>query len=218
MGGRGSSGELERLDRPVPDRPGGELVAGHRVDEVGAPLPEADVLDVGAGRARRGRDVRVDDRELPAVVLEEPELRLDLQLEAVRRRRCVPARLVAGGDALAEDEQPAALVRQLRPRMRRDRLPHGRGHGHHHSFASSTAPPSQKLAERYFQPPSARMQTTAPSSSSSARRRATWRTAPLETPAKTPSASSSARAPAAASAFETSSFRSSLATSRIGGT
>src|SRR6476646_8440064 len=43
---RGVSAELERLDRVVGDRPRGELVAGHRVDEVRPALPEADVLHV----------------------------------------------------------------------------------------------------------------------------------------------------------------------------
>src|SRR5207302_4543660 len=86
------------------------------------------------------------------------------------------------------------------------------------SISPSTSSASQKEAERYFHPASARIATTTPSSSSPASLRATWATAPAETPAKTPSLSSSARTPATASAFETSSFRSSLETSRIGGT
>src|SRR5207249_12012896 len=50
---------------------------------------------------------------------------------------------------------------------------------------------------------SARTATTTPSSSSAARRRATWITAPEETPANTPSCSTSAWRPATASALET---------------
>ena len=42
------SDEPDGLDRAVRDRPGGELVAGHGIDEVRPALPEADVLDVGA--------------------------------------------------------------------------------------------------------------------------------------------------------------------------
>src|SRR3954447_16746317 len=206
------SAELERLDRAVVDRPGGELVASDGVDEVGAALPEADVLDVGARGPRRGRDVGVDDRELVALVLEEPEVGIDLQLEAVRRLGCVAARLVAVGDAVAQDEQAAALIRQLPSRVLGERLAHGRRH-YHHSLLSSISSPCQKPAERYFQPPSARTHTTTPSSSSPTRRRATWSTAPLETPAKMPSRPRSACAPATASSFETRSFRSSFATS-----
>ena len=46
----------------------------------------------------------MDDRELVAVVLEEPELGLDLELEAVGGRGGVVARLVSLGDAVADDE------------------------------------------------------------------------------------------------------------------
>src|SRR5690348_8277122 len=211
------SAELERLDRAFLDRPGRELVASDRVDEVRAALPEADVLHVGARRARRRRHVGVDDRELVPLVLEKPELGIDLELEAIRRVGAVAARLVAVGDAVAQDEQAAALVRQLPSRVLGQCLAHGL-RDYHHSLLSSISSPCQKPAERYFQPPSARTQTTTPSSSSRASRRATWSTAPLETPAKMPSSSRSACTPRTASSFETSSFRSSLATSRIGGT
>ena len=114
----------------------------------------------------------MDDGELVALVLEEPEVWIDFQLEAVRRLGCVPAGLVAVGDAVAQDEQAAALVRQLPSRVLGERLAHGRRH-YHHSLLSSISLPSQKSAERYFQPPSASTQTTTPSSSSAARRRAT---------------------------------------------
>jgi len=43
----------------------------------------------------------VEDRQLVALVLEEPESRIHLQLEAVRRLGGVAARLVTVGDAIA---------------------------------------------------------------------------------------------------------------------
>ena len=73
----------------------------------------------------------MDDGELVALVLEEPELGIDLELEAVRRLGGVAAPLVAVGDAVAQDEQAAALVRQLPPRVLGERLAHGRRHYHH---------------------------------------------------------------------------------------
>src|SRR5438128_576458 len=45
-------GDVERLDLAVLDRPSGERVLAERVDQVGLAFPEADVLDVGARRAR----------------------------------------------------------------------------------------------------------------------------------------------------------------------
>src|SRR5438445_6417917 len=161
--------------------------------------------------------MRVDDGERVALVLDEPQLGVDLHLEAVRRREGVAPRLEALGDAVAQEEQAARLVRQLRAGMCGECLPHFR-RDHHHSFASSISSPCQKPAERYFQPPSGRTHTTTPSSSSAARRRATWSTAPDETPAKIPSSSSNRRSPSTALSFATRSFRSSFATSRIGGT
>src|SRR5262249_19953787 len=152
-----------------------------------------------------------------ALVLEEPELWIDLELEAVRRLGAVAAPLVSLGDPVPKDEQAAALVGQFLAPVGRDRLAH-RGRDYHHSLLSSISSPCQKPAERYFQPPSARTQTTTPSSSSPASRRATWTTAPPETPAKMPSAPRSDCTPATASSFETRIFRSSFETSRIGGT
>src|SRR5215469_2072658 len=159
----------------------------------------------------------MDDCELVTLVLEEPEVGVDLELETVGRLCCVAGGLVAVGDPVAQHEQPAALVRQLPLRVLGERLA-DRRRDYHHSLLSSISSPCQNPADRYFQPPSARTHTTTPSSSSPASRRATWRTAPLETPAKMPSRSRSACTPATASSFETSSFRSSFATSRIGGT
>src|SRR5205823_13695211 len=170
--------------------------------------------------ARRRGWMRVEEGELVAFVLQEPVLRVSTEVEAVRARGRVLAGDVALGDAVPEDDEPAGLVRRLRARvclklradLRRD---------HHQTPPSSSrsgSAASQKPAERYFQPPSASTMTTTPSSSSAASFRAAWTTAPDETPAKIPSCSSSARRPASASAFETSSFRSSFAMSRIGGT
>src|SRR5512142_3200495 len=119
------SAEGKRLDRAFGDCPAGELVARHRVDEVRAALPEPHVLDVGARGPRWRRDVRMDDRELVALVLEEPEIGVDLQLEAVRRTGGVAAGLVALGDSVAHHEQAAALVRQLPAGVLGERLAHG---------------------------------------------------------------------------------------------
>src|SRR5262249_10178316 len=158
-------------------------------------FPETDVLDVGARRARGRREMRVEDGELVAVVLEEPELRIDVELEAVRRRGAVAPALVPFGDAAAQDDQATRFVRVLRLRVR-DKPPAHGGRDHHHRLRSIDASMSsavQKSALRYFQPASASTQTTTPSSSSAASLRATWTTAPAETPAKMPSSFSRAR-------------------------
>src|SRR5437867_12199251 len=164
--------------------------------------------------------MRVEDRELEAVVLQEPRLRIDVELEAVRRLERVPPGHVALRTAVAEHDQSAGFIRRFRAGVVRQ-LGAKLGRDHHQtlsSIARDTSAASQKSAERYFQPPSARMQTTTPSSSSPASLLATWVTAPEETPANSPSASRSARTPATDSSFDTSTFRSSFDTSRIGGT
>src|SRR6185312_11905005 len=109
------------------------------------------------------------------------------------------------GDAVVQHDEPAGLVRVLFGRMRDERRAHLLRDYHHRvrSIDSVTSCASQKSAERYFQPPSARTQTTTPSSSSSASFTATCTTAPAETPAKMPSLSSSARTAAIDSSFET---------------
>src|SRR5262245_2379516 len=219
--GHGWSGQVELLDGVARDLPRAQLVAGDAVDQERAAAPEARQLLVGARRPRLRLRVRVEDGELVAVVLEEPDLGIDLELVAVRRREPVAATDVALGDAVAEDDQAAALVRRLLARvlaqLREHRL---RDYLHSvRSIDSSTSSARQNSAERYFQPPSASTATTfAPSGSSSASRRATCTTAPAETPAKIPSCSRSAWTAATDSAFETSSLRSSCDTSRIGGT
>src|SRR5918996_623199 len=212
--------ERQRFDRSVSDSPRGELVGPQCVDEVRPAGPETDVLDVSPGRARRRRDVGVEDGELVALVLEEPRLGVDVELEPVRGLGVVAARGVVVGHAGAEGDHSAGLVRLLCAgvlgELRTDRP--GDYHQTERPIASSTSSASQKPAERYFQPPSARTHATTPSSSSSASRSAAWMTAPDETPPKNPSLSSRRRSPATDSSFDTRSFRSSFETSRIGGT
>jgi hypothetical protein len=99
------------------DPPGRELTRVRAENQVRAALPEAGALDVGPGRAGRGCAVRVEDRQLVALVLEEPGLRRDLESEAVRRRLGVATALVADGLAVAQDDEPAGLVRRLFARM-----------------------------------------------------------------------------------------------------
>src|ERR1700722_5239150 len=104
--------------------------------------------------------MRVEDRQLVAVVLEEPHLGVDFELVAVGRRQLVPTPDIALGDAVAEDEQSAALVRRLGCRMC-VQLGADLGGDYHQSVDSidcSTSLASQKPAERYFQPPSASTQ------------------------------------------------------------
>src|SRR5213076_883827 len=165
------------------------------------PVPEADVLDIRSRRPRRRRDVRVENGKLVAVVLEEPHLGIELELEPVRRLRRVAPWLVALGAAVAEDDYPTCLVRCLCARVLLERGANALADHHQssRSIAASGSAASQKGAERYFQPPSARIATTTPSSSSAASRRATWTTPPAETPAKMPSSSSRARMPSTAS-------------------
>src|SRR5439155_13508098 len=166
------------------------------------------------------REMRVEDRELVALVLQEPVFRVGSELEAVRARGRVLAGDVALRDAVAQHDEPASLVRGFRSRMR-PKLGTDLGRNHHQtapSISRSGLAASQKPAERYFQPPSARTRTTTPCSSSAASLRAACTTAPDDTPAKIPSCWSRARRPATASVLETRSFRSRRATSRIGGT
>src|SRR5581483_507730 len=214
--------ERERLDRSLSNPPGRELPGRARENQVRAVLPEADVGEVGLRRSGRVGRVGVEDGELVAVVLEvEDEARVRCaQLEPERARGGVDAGQVALRDPAPEGEEPARLVRRFVLGVPFQLAANRRGHYHQWpcSIACSASGASQKSAERYFQPPSARMQTTTPSSSSAASRAATCTTAPEERPAKIPSRSTSARTPASDSAFETSSFRSSFATSRIGGT
>src|SRR3954465_13546470 len=153
----------------------------------------------------------MENRELVALVLGKPDLGIvELQLEAVRRRRGVVARLVALRLAVAEQDETASFVRHLALGVRDERFAHVGGNYHQsvRSIACSTSSVSQKSAERYFQPASARIVTTTPSSSSPASLHATCTAAPAETPAKVPSRSSSACTAATGSAFDTSSFRS----------
>jgi hypothetical protein len=54
--------------------------------------------------------MRVEDRELVAVVLEEPDLRIDLELEAVGRGCGITAAYVSVRDSVAHHQDPARLV------------------------------------------------------------------------------------------------------------
>ena len=74
----------------------------------GRPSQKADVLHVGAGRTRWGGDVRVEDGQVEALVLGEPHLGVDLELEPVRRGGGVAPGLVALGPAVAEETNPQA--------------------------------------------------------------------------------------------------------------
>src|SRR5258708_36459936 len=101
--------------------------------------------------------MRVEDGQLEAVVFEEPELRIDLEFEAVRRRGAVAAALVARRDAVLEHDEAARLVRRLVTRVRLELTAH-RGGSYHHSVRCldvSTSSHDQQSAARYFPPPSA---------------------------------------------------------------
>src|SRR3954470_3227430 len=165
--------------------------------------------------------MRVEHRELVAVVLGEPQLRVrQLELESIRRRRLVRPRLVALRPPVAKEEQPARFVRRFALGVRDELCAHAAG-DHHQTVCSieaSTSSASQKSADRYFQPASARTATVVDPSRSAASLRATCATAPDDTPAKMPSSSSSRLTSRTDSSFDTSTFRSSFATSRIGGT
>src|SRR5581483_3577212 len=113
---------------------------------------------------------RVEDGELVAVVLEEPDLRVDVELEPVRRGGAVAAGFVSLGRAVAQDDDAARFVRRLGAAVL-DQRGADRVADHHQSsrsIAGSTcfAVESQNGAERYFQPASARIATPTPSSSS----------------------------------------------------
>src|SRR3954466_473139 len=117
----------------------------------------------------------MEDGELVAVVFGVPDLRIvELELEAVRRRRGVASRLVALGAAVAQQHEPAGLVRCFLLRVHDKGRPHLRRNHHQtvRSIECSTSSASQKSADRYFQPPSAKIATTTPASSSDASLRA----------------------------------------------
>src|SRR5437868_4047756 len=116
--GRSSSAEGERLEAVGRDAPAGELVVRERIDQIRLAGPEADIRHIGLRRAWRGLGMRVEDGELKALVLEEPDLRVELERVAVRRRCRVTTGDVALGDAVAQDDDAARLVRRLRARVR----------------------------------------------------------------------------------------------------
>src|SRR5262245_53837128 len=112
--------------------------------------------------------MRMNDCLLWNVVVDvRPRHCVDVELERVERLGgLVFARDVLDGRVPVEEQQPAGFVRKLRPGMLGDRLPDGRRDHHQTVFSieCSTSPPSasQKSAEMYFQPPSARIVTTTP--------------------------------------------------------
>src|SRR6266571_1650440 len=118
----------------------------------------------------------MEDRQLVAVVFGEPRLGVvELELEAVRRVRFVAAGLVTLCATVSQQDQPAGLVRRF-PLGVRDELGAHLGGDHHQTVRSidaSTSSALQKPAERYFQPPSARIATTTPPSRSAASLQAT---------------------------------------------
>ena len=59
----------------------------------------------------------VEDRELVALVLEEPDLGIDLEPEPVGRRLRVSAALVADRAVVAEQDEATGFVRRLLGRM-----------------------------------------------------------------------------------------------------
>src|SRR4029453_8354914 len=144
---------------------------------------------------------------LVALVLQEPGPGIDIEIEAIRARVAVAAGDVPPRDSVAEGDQAARLVGALGLGVLDERRADA-GRDHHQRRSSiDSAPSVQKSAERYFQPPSASTQTIVPSSSPPASGRATWGTAPGETPAKMPSRSRRSRTPAMDSSLETRIFR-----------
>jgi len=67
--------------------------------------------------------MRVEDRKLVAFVLEEPDLGVDVELEAVGRGGAVTPRLIALSPAVAQDNYAAGLVRRLGLRVLLERAP-----------------------------------------------------------------------------------------------
>src|SRR3990170_7268364 len=101
---RALAGHGQLLDPGVADPPGGELAGADGEDHVRPAAPLADVLDVGARRPRWRGEVRMEDAELVALVLEEPHFRVvHAQLEAIGTRRRVAAGDVPLDDSIAED-------------------------------------------------------------------------------------------------------------------
>ena len=93
----------------------------------------------------------MEDGELVAVVLSEPDLRVvELELEAVRGRRSIAAGLVVLGDAVPQQHEAARFVRSFGLGVRDEPLP-DLGGDHHQtvrSIAVSTSSASQKSADR----------------------------------------------------------------------
>jgi hypothetical protein len=103
--------------RVAVDPPRGQFPGVGPQNQVRTVLPEPRVLDVCPRRSRWRGPVRVKDGELVAVVLQEPDLRSDLEAKPVRGRLRVPAPLVPNGLTVAQDDEPTGLVRCLRSRV-----------------------------------------------------------------------------------------------------
>src|SRR4029453_17146932 len=85
----------DRFGAAVVEPPGRELARVRAEDQPRARRPEAGTLEIGARRSRRRARVRVEDCEFVALVLEEPDLGVDLEPKSVRRRVRVPRPLAA---------------------------------------------------------------------------------------------------------------------------
>ena len=118
----------QRFDLAVFDAEGGQIVVlaasrRGRACPAQRPMFSTSVRDGRAG----ADDVGVEDGELVAVVLGVPDLRIvELELEAVRRRGRVSPGLVALCAAVAQQHEPARLVRRLSLRVRDERGAHVR--------------------------------------------------------------------------------------------
>ena len=221
-----SSVSGQRLDPAVADPPGGEL-AGARASRIRygrpsqRPMFSTSVRD-GPRRRRRGASGRPRARSPRPRGTRPPGRCSSSKRYGRRRRRCAAARS-ARRRRRASSDQAAGLVRRLRVARARSSSRAHRGRDHHQTVRSIDAldvvGASQKSAERYFQPPSARIADDdalvelvgepARDVDDRARRRRRRRCPPGR----------AARArPATDSSFETSIFRSSFETSRIGGT
>src|SRR5438132_5000311 len=106
-----SSNQLDLGGPAAFDPEGGQVAGPQRQDQIRTLLPEPDVLDIGPGGTRGGREVRMEHRQLVAVVLCEPDLGVvELELETIRRRGGVASRLISLRAAVADENQSARLV------------------------------------------------------------------------------------------------------------
>ena len=120
------SGQRKRLDRAVDDPPRGELVGAHGVDQVGLSRPEADVL------ARRSAKGAAGDEtcEWKTAWSRSRSFRSAQTTGSISSSKWygdgggVAARHVLDSDVVLEQDEPACLVRQLGVCVRDERGPH----------------------------------------------------------------------------------------------